>query len=463
LLNYFNYKKYGNYYLLTNDLGKYLFITKECFQKIMHDTVDESDNEYKALLDNYFISNKNAELFEKEASLYVREMKNYCFKSTALHIFAVTNICNLNCIYCQAKSDLSKSIGNMSFETGKKAIDFAMQSPNKYITFEFQGGEPLLNFDVVKTMIDYSKQICVDKCIEYSIVTNLTLLTDVILQYLIDNKIKICTSIDGPSIVHNHNRSYRNGTESYDEVICKVQKIKEKGVHINAIETTTNFSLNYPCEIVDEYINLGMDAIFLRPLTPLGMANVYWDKVGYTAEDFLQFYRTACNYIIERNINGQFFIESHANFFLKKIFRNYSDNYMELRSPCGASVGQLSYYYNGNIYTCDEGRMLSEMGDDSFKLGNVYNNNYEDIVYSPLCRATCKASIVECMPKCCDCVYQPYCGVCPVVNYAGDKDLYSRSVKNFRCKVYSGILDYLFIIIYENDEKKLNVLKSWVE
>lgn len=90
-------------------------------------------------------------------------MKGYCLCGTALHIFAVTNKCNLNCIYCQAHSQSSSLNCSMTKETGRKAIDFALQSPNKSLTFEFQGGEPLLNFDVIKDMIDYSKTVNKDK------------------------------------------------------------------------------------------------------------------------------------------------------------------------------------------------------------------------------------------------------------------------------------------------------------
>lgn len=69
-------------------------------------------------------------------------------------------------------------------------------------------------------------------------------------------------------------------------------------------------------------------------------------------------------------------------------------NYMELRSPCGGAIGQLAYYYDGNIYTCDEGRMLAEMGNDSFKLGNV-NNTYKELMETGATKAMCISSCLE--------------------------------------------------------------------
>lgn len=462
MINYFNFEKRNEKYLITNDLGKYQFISEVTFQELLNDDVSEENEDKPLLIENGFYYESSTESFVKKNAPWIHSMKGYCTCGTALHIFAITNKCNLDCIYCQAHSESSSLDCSMTKETGRKVIDFALQSSNENLTFEFQGGEPLLNFNIIKDMIDYSKTINKDKKIEYTIVTNLLYMTEDKLQYLLDNDVHICTSLDGPKIVHDNNRPCRNSGGSYDLVIAKINEFKKRGVTINAIQTTTNVSLQYPKEIIDQYREIGINNIFLRPLTPLGMADSSWKSVGYTAEEFMKFYKEAFNYIMELNLNNTYFSELHASYFLKKIFYNYADNYMELRSPCGAGVGQMSYYYDGNVYTCDEGRMLSEMGDMSFLLGNVANDSFNDAVTSPVCKAVCKASIVESLPKCSQCVYQPYCGVCPVVNYASTNSLYDKNSKDFRCAVYKGIMDVIFDILEENDQKKIMVLKSWV-
>ena len=137
-------------------------------------------------------------------------------------------------------------------------------------------------------------------------------------------------------------------------------------------------------------------------------------------------------------------------------------NYMELRSPCGAATGQLCYYYDGNIYTCDEGRMVAEMGDPLFRLGTV-DSDYDELIESPVCKATLAASVLESLPSCSDCVYQPYCGVCPVVTYAIEKDIFPKSPNGFRCTINKGIQDFLFEILKNNDETVINILYSWIE
>ena len=152
--------------------------------------------------------------------------------------------------------------------------------------------------------------------------------------------------------------------------------------------------------------------------------------------------------------------EGHASTFLTKILGGLGINYMELRSPCGAAVGQMAYYYNGDVFTCDEGRMLSEMGDNAFKLGTV-NNTYDELMNSSACKACGIASTLETAPTCYDCVYQPYCGTCPVVNYALDGDIFPKQQNSYRCAVYKGMLDALFTLLRENDPDTIRILNSW--
>lgn len=462
MVNYFNFKRFDGNFLITNDFGRYAFISPRVLKKLVLGTISIADPEYSMLKENFFITDEHPEVFVRKVSPFLQDIKSYVLTATSLHIFAVTNNCNQNCVYCQAKDIKTNQNGMMSTETGEKAIDLALSSPSKYLTFEFQGGEPLLNFDVVKHMIEYSKRKNTDKEIQYTIISNLALLTDNILNFLVENKVNVCTSVDGGVLVHNQNRPLKNGTGSFEYAKRGIEHIKEKGLNPGAIQTTTKAGLGFPLEMVDEYVDLGLSSIFIRPLTPLGFARAYWEEIGYTAEEYLTFYKVALDHIIDINKAGTNFPEIHTVYFLKKILAGSPVNYMELRSPCGASLGQMSYYYDGSVYTCDEGRMLSETGNCSFRIGNVYENTYNDLINSPVCKATCLASVIEGLPSCCDCVYQPYCGVCPVVNYSEGKNIFPQEPRNFRCKIYKGMADILFEKIYKNDEIEMNIFKSWL-
>lgn len=458
-LNYFNFKENENSYLITNDLGKYMFISKDDFADMVRKkklNLDLSKN----LIEKGFIFEENEEIFATNQAMQLRKEKEYLFVSTTLHIFVVSKNCNFSCIYCQAGNLNQNNNYKMSKETAKKAVDVALQSPNNYLAFEFQGGEPLTNFDVIKYIVEYSKSVCGNKKIEYNLVSNLTLLTDEMIEFFVRNNVSICTSIDGNKDLQNINRPYIN-KDSYCETVKQIKKLQEKNIKVNAIETTTKYSLKKYKEIVDEYINLGLESIFVRPLTKLGKADNNWKNVGYESEEFIYFYKEILDYIIQKNKQGFFLSEGHSNIFLRKILLNEPVNYMELRSPCGGAIGQLAYYYDGNIYTCDEGRMLAEMGDDSFKLGNVYENTYKDLMQSDCTKTMCISSCIECLPYCNSCAYMPYCGTCPVINLAQDNNIFAQNPKEYRCKIYGGILDILFNYI-ENEPDIVDVFKTWI-
>ena len=458
-LNYFNFKERKDNYLITNDMGKYAFLSKKDFNKLVQK--QELDTNIKQeLIDKGFIYEKNEEIFASDMAMKVRRHKEYLLVPTSLHIFVVSKNCNFNCVYCQAGNLNQKEDYKMSKETAKKAVDIAIKSPSQYLTFEFQGGEPLTNFEVIKYIVEYSKSISNGKFIEYNLVSNLSLLTNEMLEFFVENEVSICTSIDGNKELQNINRPYK-GKDSYTETISKVKLLKEKGINVNAIETTTRYSLDRYKEIIDEYINLGLESIFIRPLTRLGKADNNWKNIGYEADEFLEFYRKSLDYIIEKNKEGILLSEGHSNIFLKKILLGQPVNYMELRSPCGGAIGQLAYYYDGDIYTCDEGRMLSEMGNSSFKVGNVFENTYEDLMKCDCTKAMCISSCIECVPFCSTCAYMPYCGTCPVINLAQDGNIFTKNAREFRCKIYSGILDILFDYI-ENSNDIVDIFKTWV-
>lgn len=461
-LNYFNFKAMKDKVLLTNDLGKHVFIDRCDFKKLISKDIDLESDVGKKLTSTGMVYGGSDIHFTEVNEYRIRAVKSHMATATSLHIFVVTTMCNMNCLYCQANNGKSTPNCFMSEEIAKKAVDIALQSPEKCLSFEFQGGEPLLNFPIIKYITEYAESINEYHIIEYNLVSNLTLLTDEMLDFFEEHNFSISTSIDGNVELHNTNRPLKDGTGSFEKCIEGVHRIKERGLPIGAIQTTTRYSLDNAKQIVNTYVEEGFSSIFIRHLTQLGKAGKGWKNIGYSAEEFLDFYKEVIDTLIQLNKDGVNVREQHASIFLKRI-NGKRMNYMELRSPCGGGIGQLAYFADGRIFTCDEGRMLAEMGIDSFQLGDVRNDNYESLIRNGSCKTVCAASMLETIPTCCDCVYQPYCGTCPVVNYALNEDVLEKQPRSFRCEVYRGILDYLFELILENDEETIKVLNRWSE
>lgn len=183
---YFNFKKWNDQQiLLTNDLGRWAFVSLPTFQAMLLHRLDNTDPSYAELLEKGFLYEDDADVYLERHSRAFREAKGYLMDATSLHIFVLTNACNARCIYCQAQSTASHKKGLMSAETAKKAVNLAFQSPEPFLSIEFQGGEPLLNFDTLQVIVSEAEKKAAEtrKKVEFSLVSNLNLLTEEMVRF----------------------------------------------------------------------------------------------------------------------------------------------------------------------------------------------------------------------------------------------------------------------------------------
>jgi His-Xaa-Ser system radical SAM maturase HxsB len=359
----------------------------------------------------------------------------------------------MKCVYCHASSKCAGDDGyDMSLETARKTVDFIFQTPSKGVTIEFQGGEPLMNFEVLKYIVDYAKEVnnSFKKDLRFSIVTNLTLMDDEKLDFLLKTGVSICTSLDGPVTINKKNRIFLGD----EKIEYWIRKINEKS-KINALPTITKNNIGYWKEVIDEYVRLGLNNIHLRFLNNLGYAKDMWSKISYSAEDFVDMWVKSMDYIFELNKKGIDMKERMALIISSKLLMNKEPNYSELRSPCGAIIGQIAYNYDGFIYTCDEARML---GEEIFRVGSV-NQDMKSVVHSD---KSCNIIASACNDFFCySCVFSPYCGICPVCNYVEQGSVVGKIPQTDRCKVYKAQFTYLFNkILFDKDA--LEILNKWL-
>jgi radical SAM protein with 4Fe4S-binding SPASM domain len=225
--------------------------------------------------------------------------------------------------------------------------------------------------------------------------------------------------------------------------------------------TTTKASLSRAKEIVDEYLKQGFSSIFLRTLNPYGIAASSHVIREYTIEEWIHFYKEAISYILELNQQGVCFHEEFSSIILRKILTPYATGFVDLQSPAGIGISGIVLNYNGDVYTSDEARMLAEMGDYKFKLGNLLTNSYEDIMLSDSLLVPLKETMTEGVPGCSDCGIQPYCGSDPVRHYRTQGDIVGFKPSSDFCKKNMGVIKHLIRLI-EDDEKAYNVLKTWI-
>lgn len=461
-VGFFRHRRLGKKILVTNDSGCYVLLDEKDFLSFVEGRLDPKKSLHGELRRKGFIRDQMD--FTKMAEDW-RRKHGFLWHGPSLHIIVVTLKCNHRCVYCQTSSvGMDRGGFDMTQDTAKRVVDVAFQSPNRALTIEFQGGEPLANWPVVRFVVDYArkKNVSARKGLFLNLVTNLTLMDEEKLDFLLGSGVNICTSVDGPAKLHNANRIFLGGS-SHAIVMKWWDKIRKrtkgKTFGVDALMTTTRRSLKFPREIVDQYIKMGARGIYLRPLSRYGFADKIWEKVGYGPDEFLAFYRKAVDHIIDRNRKRKTVFEQTAAMLAMKILKNEDPNFMDLRTPCGAGIGQIAYNYDGKVYTCDEGRMLSRMGDEAFRIGDVASDGYPQIINHPAVRAVASSSCLDCQAECAGCAYLPYCGICPVENYFAQGDLFARTPLSGRCRVMKGILDYLFDKLRKPADKK--IIKAW--
>lgn len=470
----FRFKELGKNYLITSDSGDWTWLTPKEFKRFSTGKIKKGEMIHKELATKGFLDVDKKKIVDL-ASKYLR-LNRSVSQGPSLFIIVLTLRCNHRCLYCQAIPESPKSKGfDMDKNTAKKSVDLIFRTPSKFVRIEFQGGEPLLNWPVLKYIVKYAKAVNHEKKkdLQISLVSNLTALDDKKLKFLLDENVSISCSFDGPANVHNKNRIYLEGGNSHKAVVSQIARIqkaiqvkkkkeKDKFVdNLNAILTVSRFSLSYPKEIVDEYLRKGFVNVFVRPLSPFGLERQALGVIGYKAEDFIDFYKKSMDYILKLNLAGKFFAERATCYALKKLLQNEDPGYYEMRSPCGAGIGQMAFDYDGRVFTCDEGRMAARMGYDNFKLGQAEDNNYNQLIDNEVTKTMCLASSLDNHVSCQSCPYKPYCGTCPLANFIEYGTIFPQLSNTDRCKINKAMFDYIFLKMKNKRYKA--ILASWLE
>ncbi|MEO0250229.1 MAG: His-Xaa-Ser system radical SAM maturase HxsB, partial [candidate division WOR-3 bacterium] len=370
------------------------------------------------------------------------------------------------CDYCQALSAPPESEGlSMSRDTARAVVDVIFQTPSPAIKIEFQGGEPLLNWAAVREVVEYSERVNrgYRKHLEFVLCTNLTLLDHEKLSFLRDHRVMISTSLDGPRDLHNRHRIARDGSSGYDLFRDRLALVQQTGgAACSALLTITRDHLGRLREVIDEYIDCGFEGVFLRCVNPYGRARSAWEQFSYPVEEFIEAYKDALDYILYLNKRDRRFTEYYTALLLTRILTPFSTGFVDLQSPSGAGISGVIYDFDGNVFPADEGRMLARMGDDTFKLGNVHIDSYEDIFGGDKLRQLTAVSCLETLPECAWCAYQPYCGADPIRNYVESGDVIGHRPTSDFCKKNKAIFDHLFGLIRKNDSEVMDIFWSWV-
>lgn len=320
-----------------------------------------------------------AELYElyKDGQLYAKDdyekfasmMVNSPVKSMCLNI---SHDCNLRCEYCfAAKGDFGTGRELMPLETAKKAIDFLIEkSANRYnLEVDFFGGEPLMNFDVVKQTVEYARSIEKqhNKNFRFTITTNGLLLTDDKIDFINREMSNVVLSLDGRKEVNDKLRVSPNGQGSFDAIVPKYQKlVKERGDKDYYVRGTfTRNNLDFTNDVI-KMAELGFDQLSIEPV-------VSDEKLDYSIKEadlprVFEEYETLAKEMIKRKKNGKCF-----NFFHFMIDLDQGPCAIKRLRGCSCGNEYIAVTPNGDIYPCHQ-----FVGHEQWRMGNVVESTFSD-------------------------------------------------------------------------------------
>lgn len=454
--------------LMVNECGDYYFIDKKQFDLFVRHDLDESTDEFLDLKSKLFACGpEGLELALQKSAARHRTRKSFLREFTNLHMMVITLRCNQRCDYCQVScAGEDATLYDMSEDTARRVVDMVFRSPSSRPKIEFQGGEPLLNWPAIKAAVERATELSAreGKAASFVICTNLTAITRDQLLFCRDHGVSISTSLDGPEAIHDACRKSPGGEGTHSRFLEKLdlarEVLGESGV--DALMTTTSFSVGRLGEVIEEYLRLGMGGIFIRSLNPYGFAAQQAAALGYSMGDFVEKYLGALEKLVDLNIRGRYFPDFFAALLFTRMLTPFATGFVDLQSPSGCGISGAIYDFDGAVYPSDEARMLARMGDGYFRLGSVLHDSFGDIFAGPKMRAMTARACVETTPGCAWCAYQAYCGTDPVRNYLETGDEVRPMEGSPFCVKHKGIFDGLFAMLRRGDPKVRDVIWSWV-
>ncbi len=367
--------------------------------------------------------------FESMAGTF-KERSGNVIKALCLH---AAHTCNLNCSYCfasQGKYHGERAL--MSYEVGKRALDFLIENSGtrRNLEVDFFGGEPLMNWDVVKDLVKYARSVEKEhgKNFRFTLTTNGMLIDDDVIEFSNKEMSNVVLSLDGRKEIHDATRVDYAGNGSYDKVVPKFQKLVEsrggQGYYMRGTFTHENPDFT---KDVFHMADLGFKELSMEPVVSAAD-----DPVALTPEDLeivKEQYEILAKEMIKRNKEGNGFTFYHYMLDLTAgpcIYKRISG--------CGSGTEYMAVTPWGDLYPCHQ-----FVGDEQYKLGDIWNG-----VTNEALREEFRSCNAYARPECADCWAKLYCsGGCAANAYHASgsiRGIYEPGCELFRKRIECAIM-----------------------
>lgn len=358
-------------------------------EKYGRDEIREGLDEIQELIDQQMLFSGDEQITDE-----MLEGRGAVIKAMCLH---VAHDCNMTCKYCFGDTGAFEGTRSLlSLETGKKAIDFLLShsGSRRNLEVDFFGGEPLMNFDVVKQLVAYGREVekVYGKNIRFTITTNGLLLNEEKENYINEHMDNVILSIDGRPEVNDHMRRTVNDKGTYELIINNYRRFAEKRKGTYYVRGTfTRENLDF-AEDVKHLANQGFDRISMEPVVT-DPAHDYALREEDLPQIFQEYERLADLYL-DHAQRGEQFAFFHFNLDL-----NQGPCVYKRVAGCGAGTEYVAISPEGDIYPCHQ-----FVGNEEFKLGNLKDERFENKSYDQFNQAH-----IYKKKECKDCWSKFYC------------------------------------------------------
>ncbi len=338
-------------------------------------------------------------------------------KALCLH---VAHTCNLNCSYCfAAQGKFHGKAGLMSFETGKRALDFLIENSGtrRNLEVDFFGGEPLMNFEVCKQLVAYARSIEKEKGknFRFTLTTNGIGITDEVIEWANKECYNVVLSLDGRKEVNDRFRKDIRGNGSYDRIVPKFQKLVDarggQGYYMRG--TFTHHNTDFTNDLFHMADDLGFTELSADPSSPEALTEEDLPKL-------FQQYELLATDMIRREKEGK-----PITFYHYMIDLQHGPCIYKRISGCGSGTEYMAVTPWGDLYPCHQ-----FVGEEKYKLGNVW-----DGVTNTELRDEFKLCNVYARPDCADCWARLYCsGGCAANALHATGDIHG--IYEYGCRVF---------------------------
>ncbi len=404
--------------------------------KLTQKDIEECFEDIENLIEQKQLFTKN------EYEDIAREFKTGVIKAMCLH---VAHTCNLNCSYCfAAQGKYNGEDALMSFEVGKRALDFLMENSGtrRNLEVDFFGGEPLLNMDVVKKLVKYARDVeqAKGKNFRFTLTTNGVLLNEDTMDFLNEHMHNVVLSLDGRKEIHDYYRKNLAGEGSYDKILPKfrefIKRRRGEGYYIRG--TYTHANVNFMQDVI-HMADLGFDKLSMEPV--VCDEN---DEAALTAEDapilFNEYEKLAIE-MIKRQKEGNPFEFYHYILDLQ----NGPCVYKRI-TGCGSGTEYIAVTPSGNIFPCHQ-----FVGEDEFLMGNIWDG----ISKIELQKSFGKCTIYS-RKECRECWANMYCsGGCAANGYHATGDIngvYEYGCELFKKRMECAVMMHVSHCLQEEEE-----------